>query len=135
MTRKVLGWIWSVCLFFWQLPQEVAALVYLATIIRQKRLTKMLSFRNATIFRVDAMVGGLSLGRYIFVDCLNWQLIKHEWGHTRQSLYLGWLYLPVIGLPSWLWYKCYRPHWKKSYYWFCTERWADYLGGVLQRDR
>lgn len=26
--------------------------------------------------------------------------IKHEYGHTIQSKYLGWLYLIIIGLPS-----------------------------------
>lgn len=59
--------------------------------------------------------------------------IHHEYGHTRQSLYLGWLYLLIIGLPSitWAWlhssFKCFST---VSYYDFYTEKWADWLGGV-----
>lgn len=56
--------------------------------------------------------------------------INHEWGHTRQSMYLGWLYLLAIGLPSLLWAFVYDSGWNVSYYDFYTEKWADKLGGV-----
>lgn len=87
------------------------------------------------------MRGGISLGKRIILPrkyawlsnsyvCL---ALAHEWGHTRQSLYLGWLYLPIIGIPSitWAWlhssFKCFDTI---SYYSFFTERWADRLGCV-----
>lgn len=57
----------------------------------------------------------------------------HEWGHTRQSLYLGPLYLLIIGLPSIIWAMIHTPNSKKSYYFFYTERWADKLGGIPKR--
>lgn len=56
----------------------------------------------------------------------------HELGHSRQSLILGWLYLPVIALPSLMWHWWYyagKPK-KVSYYWFYTERWANRLAGI-----
>ncbi len=57
----------------------------------------------------------------------------HEYGHTIQSIILGPLFLPVIGLPSCLWanipkLKRYRKNNRVSYYSFYTEKWANYLG-------
>jgi hypothetical protein len=83
----------------------------------------------------------MSLGKYIFVPFENidpntftvQEYIKHEYGHTMQSKYFGWLYLLVIGLPSLMWAQCfvnYRRRTGKSYYSFYTERWANKLGGV-----
>ncbi len=75
----------------------------------------------------------LSLGLFIFVPAgEDPRLLAHEYGHTLQSLLLGPLYLPVIGLPSLL-----RAAWRRrgrtrgrAYYDFYTERWADRWGGV-----
>lgn len=57
---------------------------------------------------------------------------KHEYGHSRQSLYLGPLYLIVVGLPSIIWagfvYNLVRK--EISYYDVYPENWADKLGGV-----
>ena len=76
-----------------------------------------------------------SLGRYVFIP-VNWlgipeNLIFHELGHSKQSLILGWLYLPVIAIPSVCWFWCHRWfHIKRSYYWFYTERWANKLAHI-----
>jgi hypothetical protein len=61
---------------------------------------------------------------------MNDQTEMHELGHCRQSQILGWLYLPVIGLPSLLWAAWWNEGRKRSYYSFYTERWADRLGNV-----
>ena len=78
--------------------------------------------------------GGLSLGKYIFVQRdMSWMIIKHEYGHTIQSKYLGWLYLPVIALPSLIWagfFDEYRRKNNVSYYDFYTEKWANKLVGI-----
>ena len=62
------------------------------------------------------------------------RILRHEYGHSIQSLILGPLYLFVVGLPSILW--CRVPalgkSWRsgrRSYYSFFTERSADRLGG------
>lgn len=88
----------------------------------------------------------VSLGLFVFVaaekDGMKTErlqrVVVHEYGHTIQSLILGPLYLVVIGIPSWLW--CNVPYFRKirkekniSYHAFYTERWADYLGGLLGR--
>lgn len=79
-------------------------------------------------------LGSVSLGMFIFVTNIKHEeTIMHEYGHTRQSMLLGPLYLLVIGLPSFIWAGCfdnYRSKHNKSYYDFYTESWADKLGGV-----
>lgn len=82
--------------------------------------------------------GSVSLGEYVFLCPSHYndeEVLKHEKGHTIQSKYLGWLYLLVIGLPSFIWANSkycerYRQKHNKSYYSFYTERWANKLGGV-----
>ncbi|WP_225743226.1 hypothetical protein [Marinilactibacillus sp. Marseille-P9653] len=61
------------------------------------------------------------------------RMAVHEYGHTFQSLLLGPLYLPIIGLISFTWAR--HPRYKKlrtTYhvpYSFCwVEQWADALG-------
>ncbi|MBR2085647.1 MAG: hypothetical protein IJ906_00665, partial [Oscillospiraceae bacterium] len=60
-------------------------------------------------------------------------LLVHEFGHTIQSALLGWLYLPVIALPSTVWFmvpalRKWRHDKQISYYRFYTESWANHLG-------
>ncbi|GHU00152.1 hypothetical protein FACS1894186_0040 [Alphaproteobacteria bacterium] len=66
-------------------------------------------------------------------------LKRHEYGHSRQSLALGPLYLPVVMLPS---FTLNRLAWAlptsvfdRRYYDFYTERWADAWGGVSPHNR
>lgn len=78
---------------------------------------------------------GLSLGLFIFVPEgeEGKDFLAHEYGHTIQSLFLGPLYLLVIGLPSAVWCNlplCVTLRKKRRipYRWFYTECWADRLG-------
>lgn len=130
---KVLSTIWHFLLWLWQMPQQIVGFWMMFAYLRKGRTNKMIPFETSVVFRVSGFKGGLSLGKYIFVNILNYDLIRHEYGHSRQSKILGWLYLPVIGLPSLIWFHCYKKTWKKSYYWFYTERWADYLGGIKRK--
>ena len=87
-------------------------------------------------FEYSLESGSVSLGEYIFLCPSHWrdeEILKHELGHQMQSRILGWLYLPIIGIPSIVWAGCFNGYRKKhnvSYYSFYTERWADKLGGV-----
>ena len=126
----------------WEIPQNA-----LGSIVKKVCKAKYcITYKDATVYTWN-IPGGMSLGKYIFVpfrrDDLpaNYeyisQFIKHEYGHTIQSKYLGWFYLLVIGLPSLIWAQCfngYRQKTGKSYYSFYTECWADKLGGV-ERNR
>lgn len=117
---------------FWQLPQNLAGYIVLkVTRARHRR-----EYKGATVYTWTRS-NGLSLGKYIFVpQKANEEYIKHEYGHTVQSRYLGWFYLLVVGLPSILWAGCCKAYRKKhnvGYYEFYTEKWADKLGGVERR--
>ena len=128
--------LYKIFLFFWELPQNIIGFfVMLATVE-----LKGVAYRDTTVY-TWWMRSGLCLGRFIFVPFpIEYPLheeyeeyIKHEYGHSRQSKYLGWLYLIVIGLPSVIWNVCfekYRERTGKSYYDFYTEKWANFLGGI-----
>lgn len=83
--------------------------------------------------------GSVSLGMFVFIDIQHTRpdtdaerrLLYHEYGHTIQSLFLGPLYLLIVGLPSILWAGCfekYRCRKKVPYDRFYPEKWANILG-------
>ncbi len=68
------------------------------------------------------------------------RLLVHEYGHTIQSLLLGPLYLPLMGIPSTIW--GFSPHLNRrrreqqiSYFSFFTERWANRLGEAVTGEK
>lgn len=116
----------------WGLPQTLAGAVIYLLYGRGERQ----SFHGAaaTFWKHRSSV---SLGAFVFVAGSPYEArertLVHEYGHTIQSLFLGPLYLFVIGLPSILW--AGLPVFEKrrrakgiSYYSLYTERWANYLG-------
>lgn len=119
--------------YVWQFPQMLAAWIWY--LIRKKSILYN-SIGNFYTVYVGANRGGVTLGDRIFISkCYHGEylnmVIAHESGHVKQSLYLGPLYLIVIGIPSILWAWSHR--WiapRKSYYWFYTEAWANKLGGL-----
>ena len=118
----------------WQLPQNLIGL-FLSLFYRGYILHTDVSGIPTSIYFSERMRGGISLGQFVFVPIRvkeDSNFVKHELGHCRQSQYLGWLYLIVIGLPSVIW-ACLHRFTKKSYYWLYSERWADKLGGVWER--
>ena len=118
----------------WEFPQNLLGYIVLKVTMNAHRF----SYRGAEVY-VWRRRDGISLGKYIFVPiCADEDFIKHEYGHTVQSRYLGWFYLLIIGLPSLLWAGCFKGYRKKhniSYYAFYTESWADKLGGVERSNR
>lgn len=91
--------------------------------------------------RLNDSWSGVSLGQFIIFskDCYADETsIRHEYGHQIQSLHLGWLYLLIIGIPSFLgnvWDRIAHESWSNSdrirwYYNLPWERTADYYGGV-----
>ena len=120
----------NILLWAWQAPQNVVGLVF-----RLIYGWPTARYRGVAVVVSSRFPGGISLGSTIVVKrpySDNPDTWDHEYGHTRQSLYLGPLYLVVIGLPSVLWLLWHRVHRKRSYYWFYTERWADKLGDVTR---
>lgn len=117
----------SIILWIWQLPQNLLGLLFIL-VLRPEHSEE---FGNSLAFFATRMRNAISLGRYIIVEAGRGtpNVLCHEYGHSRQSLYLGPLYLMVIGLPSLIHAALYRSE-KGNYYEFYTERWADRLGGV-----
>lgn len=125
----------KILLYIWQLPQNLLGLLVILFTKAEKT--------NPFYWRTSKYNLGVSLGRYIIFGAVSdryikWQTVKHEQGHQKQSLYLGWLYLLVIGLPSVignLYDRIAHKRWsyedrEKWYYNQPWEKWADKLGGV-----
>ena len=89
----------------WGLPQSVLGLIYLAKYGHGKEHFR---FHGAYVSKWDHS-GGISLGMFIFIGdkLMNagepYAYLTHEYGHSIQSLLLGPLYIPVIGIPSNSW--------------------------------
>lgn len=82
----------------------------------------------------------MGLGMFIFFghagDRSADGILVHEYGHTVQSMLLGPLFLPVIGLPSVLWafLPCFvrlRKQRHLSYMSAYCEKWANRLGSAV----
>lgn len=133
----------KILLVLWQLPQVILGLIFL------------LIFRNKTTYtneRNGITVWNICSGRTfgsacfstgpIIVTCegASERTLRHETGHSKQSVMLSWLFHIVISIPSicrfWI-----RRIFNKSMEWYHNgsgkgilsgypEHWADVLGGV-----
>ena len=122
----------NIFLYIWQLPQNLLGLLVI--------LFTQAAYCNAGCWVTTKYRFGVSLGNYIiFGQRFNDTSLRHEQGHQKQSLYLGWLYLIVIGIPSALgnlWDRlAHIPYWTDEermewYYAQPWEKWADELGEV-----
>jgi len=121
-------------LYIWQLPQNLVGLIVLAYCKLFLKNVSKEKCEGITYYYCKKFNGGISLGNYIISYSRNALTIKHEHGHQKQSLYLGPLYLFVIGIPSISWACLYGtklfPYKENGYYEFYTERWAEQLGKV-----
>ena len=126
--RKVLWILWQIV---WCLPQNLVGL--LLFVLFHKAGHTVFHSAVVTAWKYPACA---SIGCFIFMDKNAMQdrpLLVHEFGHTVQSAVLGWLYLPVIVLPSVIWFSLpilrrRRRKYHISYYSFYTERWANTWG-------
>ena len=129
---EVLKFIWKILVCTWQLPQIIGACLYYAYLMNGEGILDTYYIQGAIVFIKKKSCGSVTLGNHIFLSPRATDTtVRHEWGHTRQSLILGPLYLIVIGIPSIIWAATHRaivPN--KPYDWFYTEAWANKLGGV-----
>ncbi len=130
--KKLAGLIGTIILVIWQLPQVVVGF-FVRLFTRAQRWDEASAEYDRRIFKWKLM-SGISLSTYYIIvrQGADSNTIKHETGHTIQSLYLGPLYLIVIGIPSIVWAGLIHKRTNKSYYWFYTESWANKLGGVTR---
>lgn len=123
-------WQWT-----WGLPQTlIGAVVYLIC-------RKCLHDRyRGTVVTYWNQRGSLGVGMFLFLGCDDPQVRVHEYGHAVQSMILGPLFLPVMGLPSLLWCNlpaCRRLRKEKgvSYYAFYPEKNANFFGRLVTKER
>jgi len=140
-VKKTFHFLALPLLFIWELPQNLLGLV-VYVIMRSKKKIIQTELESHHLF-FETPKTGVSLGWFVFWtpagnrfsnlinDCR-----MHEYGHTRQSLMLGPLYLFVVGIPSlsrvlyskW-YYKKHGYSWGNYFNGF-PENWADKLGGI-----
>lgn len=133
--NKIKSVIILMLFFIWQLPQNIIALIMFPFLGKLKKI----KYNNYTwVIEAENMSGAISLGNFIFLSPYSAQdltTIAHEEGHVKQSHYLGWLYLIVIGLPSIIWAGLYGtklyPRDKYCYYDWYTEAWANKLNNLI----
>lgn len=129
-------------LWLWQLPQNIIGFF----LTRKNELIGSVGEGICfdVFYKKNFFSGsGVCLGDYIIIDYRylgksDRTVQKHEYGHHLQSVKLGWLYLPVIGLPSILFNiydRIFHKNWTRLqrwtwYYNLPWESWADRLGNV-----
>lgn len=132
--------------WIWQLPQNLVGFIY----SRFAKKTSEFYFKGkyAFVYFVPCFKAGVALGQYIILDPIYKKIssgkllktVQHEYGHSVQSKYLGWFYLPLVGLPSIIgniWHRLFHKNWtgdqkEKWYYSRYPENWADRLGDVIR---
>jgi hypothetical protein len=127
----------------WEAPQTTLGTVMLAAEAARKRILRIEVEDGRLV--VESKGTGISLGHIVFWSRENsrWHDLDvrnraHELGHTKQSKMLGWLYLPMVGVPSisraayaLLYRELTGKQWAR-YYEGYPEKWADRLGGVIR---
>ena len=132
--------IFTVLQCTWGILQTLAGAAVFLVLIKRKHF-----IYRAGIGTLWSRGESLSLGLFFFVseqspeDRQN-ELCAHEYGHSIQSVILGPMFLPVLGLPSSLW--CMMPYFERrrarkgrSYYSLYTERWANAIAEKLTGEK
>jgi len=128
----------------WEAPQTALGAAMLGAEAARKRIVHV-EIEDGRLV-VESKGTGISLGHIVFWSQENsrWHDLDlrnraHELGHTKQSRLLGWLYLPLVGLPS-ISRAAYALAYRETtgdqwtgYYDGYPENWADRLGGVIRQ--
>lgn len=122
----------------WGIPQTLVGFILFLRYINKDH-----SLYHGSILTKWDRTDGISLGLFIFAPNDKGvskslgehykRMTVHEYGHTIQSLILGPLYLPIVGIISFLWstlpiFKRLRKEKNLPYSYCITESWADKLG-------
>jgi len=139
----ILQWSWGI------IQNIIGLIVFLANIKHEHHY-----YKGTIVTTWDKEGSCMGIGMFIFMSKKISQDTKqglssqevfertkvHEYGHTIQSIILGPLFLPVIGIPSFLWanvpkLRQYRKNNNISYYSFYPEKWANYLGERMTKSK
>lgn len=154
-TTKMKRFFKLLFLSIWMLPQNILGIFcltgfWLVDLCRGKRrYSELINLNGWLVYHSPSQRGGITLGFFSVIPIVQTQslveykrTLAHEKGHYLQGLYLGPLYLLIIGLPSILmaFYCTLRERiTKKStsdlYYNFYPEKWANLLGNNYKRNQ
>lgn len=134
----------------WGLPQTLLGVIVFLINIKSKHY-----FYHGAIITERNVPSSVSLGLFVFTTTnpmkdkrienkipdeeISKRLLVHEYGHTIQSLIFGPLYLIIMGIPSTLW--GFLPYFQNkrnngvSYFSFFTEKFANYLGEKVTKEK
>jgi len=153
---KIINAIWWFILhWIWQFPQMLAGTIMLGVLKAEKRVVSYSDgdtletftyyhFNRDTAFR--KYISGVSLCCYTFLSDNNADeiTVRHEYGHyIGQSIYWGWLYLPVVGVYSAVFCNLKQRREQSDWlvydrlYWYYLTRWteigADKAAGITEK--
>ena len=127
--------------FTWEAPQTIIALFIILGLMIGGKLEGIAFYEQCFSFRIFQNYKYFGIGLSCFFtfhindDLENhWHfnsVLKHEHGHTIQSLILGWLFIPLVAIPSVTFNILTRLNLVKyeNYYKRIWERTASILGG------
>ena len=131
-------------IWLWQLPQHIVGLIGIK-ITRAYKVEERNDkgwYAEYWCYDCKSRMGGAH-GQYILMPCDKYfanarayqQFRDHEYGHVRQSNWLGVLYYPVVGLFSKITFWMVRWGWitREQRMNMFPEKQADRLGGVTRR--
>lgn len=124
----------------WCLPQTLVGLFWYIMVkhLLDKYSRDIGMWRGVRVTVYRQLNGGVSLGPFLFYDDTRGEhgVLLHEYGHYLQSLLLGPLYLPLIGLPSICWASIKKAGYFPAvpYHAFPTEWWAERLANPQQKN-
>jgi hypothetical protein len=131
----------KIWLLIWQFPQSIAAFFLKKWLMKKTTVRKQIYRGKALYYWEGSPRFGVSLGESIFIfhypgEHVRAEAMDHEYGHSRQSRYLGPLYLLTVRVVSVFWNLLARVSKKVSetYYARWPENWADKLGGVRREE-
>lgn len=132
MNDKLYLLIFYLLQWTWGIVQNVLGFLIFAFLYLKNRKRKIFMYKGA-IVTMWKQRSSASIGMFIFLGIADKKVLVHEYGHCIQSMILGPLYLPLIGIPSFIW--CNAPHLRRQrkkgtyrYSSFYTEKWANHLG-------
>ncbi len=129
--KRLLFWLWQ---WTWGFPQTFLGLILFLCC----RCCRHETYHGCVVTHWRKN-GSLGVGMFLFLGRDDPQVRVHEFGHSVQSLILGPLFLPVMGIPSFLW--CNLPIFRRmrkekgiSYYAFYPESTANQLGAWVTKE-
>lgn len=137
---RIIYWLLQ---FSWAVIQNICGL-FLFIFLNLKDSKRYKTMYRGAIVTDWNNTASMGLGMFIFCghrkSSICDEVMVHEYGHTIQSVILGPLFIPVIGIPSMLWgnlkyFVKMRKEKHISYMRFYPESWANHLGEKITGEK